>query len=154
MAGKRGLLAAAILVLLVAVVVLPFVSQFREQALLDEAIEEAMPRAERVRSSEQALETKRALLDQLSEIDRGLPQHDAVLGELARLLPDTAYLQRLTIDGSEITMIGQAESSVAVVDLLSESPLFEDFEFVSRVTRDSRTGKERFQLKIKVKPPS
>ena len=148
------MVAAVIVALAVAVIALPFVHQSRELALLDEAIADARGRAERVRSAEQALDAKVTLLLTLSEIDRKLPQYDAVLAELARLLPDTAYLQRLTIKDAGINMIGQAESSVALVEMLSASAMFEGFEFVSRVTHDSRTGKERFQLKIDIKPLS
>jgi general secretion pathway protein L len=149
----RKVLALVIGVLLVAAVSLGFVGQQRELALLDDAIAGAMKRAERTRALDEKVERKAALLRRLADIDRRQPHHAAVMAELARILPDSAYLQRMTLDGSRVTVIGQAQSSVALVDALSESPWFRDVEFVSKVTRDARTGRERFQLRMEATTP-
>ena len=151
--AARKVLALVMGILLVAAVSLLFVGQQRELALLDDAIAGAMQRAESARALDETVEKKAALLRRLADVDRRQPHHAAVMAELARILPDSAYLQRMTLEGSRVTVIGQAESSVALVDALSESPWFRDVEFVSKVTRDTRTGRERFQLRMEATTP-
>ena len=151
--GARRLLAAAIAGLVVAALALPFVAQKREQALLDAALAEASARATKVRALGEAVEKKAALISELVVREERRVYLAPVLAELARLLPDSAYLQRLTVDGTEVRLVGTAESSIVLVDLLSASPWFSDVEFVSKVTRDSRTGRDRFQLKMEARTP-
>jgi general secretion pathway protein L len=151
--GARRLLAGAVAALMVAAVALPFVAQEREQSLLDAALAEASGRATKVRALGETVENKAALIGELVAREKSRVYLAPVMAELARLLPDSAYLQRLTVDGSEVRLVGTAESSIVLVDMLSASPWFSDVEFVSKVTRDSRTGRDRFQLKMEARTP-
>ena len=57
-------------------------------------------------------------------------------------------MQRLDYDGAVITITGEAEKSLELVDTLAASPLFADVEFSAPVRRNAITGRDRFQLVI------
>lgn len=144
----RRLTAVLVVILLVAAVSLPFIAQQRELELQDAALSAAMKKANNVRASADAIETRADLVRTLAAEADKQTYHAAVLAELARLLPDTAYLQRVTVKGNEVRVVGLADNSLALVDALSDSPWFRTVEFVSKVTRDTRSGKDRFQLRM------
>lgn len=146
----RQLLSVLVVILLVAAVSLPFVAQQRELELQDAALSAAMKKANSVRASADAIEGRAELVRTLAAEAGRQTYHAAVLAELARLLPDSAYLQRVTVDGNEVRVVGLADNSLALVDALSDSPWFTTVEFVSKVTRDTGSGKDRFQLRMEV----
>lgn len=76
----------------------------------------------------------------------GRPAAGATLAALSDLLPDGVWLTglRLTPDAIEIT--GYAADAAALVHLLEAAPAFAAPRFVSPVTREPGTGRERFSL--------
>ena len=70
------------------------------------------------------------------------------MNALARLIPDQAYVTRLQIRDGGIVLVGHADKASALIGVLERSPLFTSPRFQSPLTRDPRTGKERFQIAV------
>ena len=76
-----------------------------------------------------------------------------VLEELSRLLPDTVWLTDVRIEGDAVDIAGLAKSGAALPPLFVGSALFADAALTAPVTLDQREDKERFSLRIRIKPP-
>ena len=73
------------------------------------------------------------------------------LQTLTQLLPDDTVLQRLQIDGSRITLVGQTPDTAALVQKLGSQPGFKDVRAPTAATRTG-TGKEVFQIELTLQP--
>ena len=95
-------------------------------------------------------------LNALSEKYRALSVHLAggdltleVLQELVRVLPPDTWLSAVSLQEGAATITGFSGSASEILRLIEESPLFEDAEFASSVTRDE-AGRDRFTLRFGV----
>ena len=77
-----------------------------------------------------------------------------VLEELSRLLPDTVWLTDVRIEGDAVDIAGLAKAGAALPPLFVGSALFADAALTAPVTLDQREDKERFSLRIRIKPPA
>ncbi len=69
-----------------------------------------------------------------------------VLDELGRLLPDSTYLEKLSIEGTQILLIGQSSEASALVGQLEGSKLWRSPALTGALQPDPRTGRDRFTL--------
>lgn len=77
----------------------------------------------------------------------------AVLDELTRRLPTSAWLDMLTLDESGgLDIKGEAAKAAALVDTLSGSKILAEPKLQGVIQPDPATGKERFELVARVKP--
>ena len=93
-------------------------------------------------------------MDQLSRryqsLTSQLANRDYVLetvGELARILPPSAFLVSYSYQDGTITISGLAQSASEIQNLLESSPVFKGVEFSNSVTREP-AGKDRFTLRM------
>lgn len=71
----------------------------------------------------------------------------ALLADLTRRLPDSAWLERLSIDaGGQVGLQGQSQQAAGLLDVLKDSPLITGAAFQGAIQPDATTGKERFYL--------
>lgn len=127
----------------------------RQQAILDQLqpqLREARAAAEETRQLRQALE-------QAGEAARFMPRRLQartdllqVLEELTRLLPDDTWLRQVELDGPDLRLFGESGDAAALVPLLESSPMLAEVGFRSPVTKDPRSGSERFQLAMRLVP--
>ena len=76
----------------------------------------------------------------------------AVLDELTRRMPGTAWLDMLTLDDSGgLDIKGEAAKAAALVDTLGGSKLLGEPKLQGVIQPDPATGKERFELVARVK---
>ncbi len=92
-------------------------------------------------------------LNQLSAKNRALMAHFQnpdynleALRELARILPESAWLSSYEYQDGVISISGTAASSSEVQKQLEDSGWFKEVQFTSSVARDAK-GKDRFNLK-------
>ncbi|MBU6246365.1 MAG: PilN domain-containing protein [Xanthomonadaceae bacterium] len=79
----------------------------------------------------------------------------ALLDELTRRLPDSAWLERFSIDSNgHLGFQGQATQAARLVDALKDDPLIRDVGFQGSIQADPTTGKERFYLVANVRSPA
>ncbi len=86
----------------------------------------------------------------LSHKKQTLPPQVDVLRELTLILPNDTWLERLQIKGDSLQIIGQSAKASALIRLIEASPLFSSATFMSPVTTDPRTNKERFVLGARI----
>lgn len=98
------------------------------------------------REVDEALDAANFLAHQRAEA----PVTIQVLDELSRVLPDNFWLQQLQLRGNSMILMGFAEGSQALIELLNDSLLFDNTEFRGRVTVDTNTGEERFNAQSRV----
>ena len=77
-------------------------------------------------------------------------QYDDWLDRIASLTPDSVYFTRLGFDNDRLTVSGMALNAAEYQTILAESNAVADLIAPSAFTRDSRTGKERFTLTMRL----
>ena len=74
-----------------------------------------------------------------------------ILEELTRILPETAWITDLKIDGGTIDISGLAVSAAALVPILERSKVFVDATSTASLTLDPREEKERFSIRARIR---
>ncbi len=69
-----------------------------------------------------------------------------MLAELTRILPDDTYLDRLSLHAETAQMQGKSSNAQSLIELINDSPFFEDASFRGPTRLDNRSGKEIFDL--------
>jgi general secretion pathway protein L len=110
--------------------------------------------AERVLALEAEAAALRTRLAAAAELRGGRPPAAGVLEELARRLPDGAWLTELRLAGDALALVGfAAPRSDALLETLQAAPMFRDARFAAPVTRAAREGADRFQIGLRVVVP-
>jgi general secretion pathway protein L len=87
----------------------------------------------------------------------GRPTTVEVLDELSRRLPDTTYLEKLSIEDNRILLIGLSREASTLVRVLEGSPLWRSPALTGALQPDPRSGRDRFTLTAElavVQPPA
>lgn len=74
-----------------------------------------------------------------------------ILEELTRILPETAWITDLKIEGGMIDISGLAVSAAALVPMLERSKVFVDATSTASLTLDPREDKERFSIRARIR---
>ncbi|KQZ68119.1 fimbrial assembly protein [Rhodanobacter sp. Root561] len=78
----------------------------------------------------------------------------SVLEDATARLPDSAWLERLSVDNTgQIGFQGQSQQAAKLLDTLKDSRLITDASFQGSIQPDPTTGKERFYLTARVNQP-
>lgn len=72
-----------------------------------------------------------------------------LLRDLTDILPDDTFVERLSINGVEMSLTVQSASAAKLVELFQASPRFSEPTLVGAVQPDARTGKDRATLNVK-----
>ncbi|WP_202839835.1 PilN domain-containing protein [Luteimonas saliphila] len=105
-----------------------------------------------VRQARSASLEKRQLLDLieggafLRATRAGKPTMVEVMDELARRLPDGTYLEKLSVEGDRVLLIGLSSEASALVGRLQGSPLWTSPALAGALQPDPRTRMDRFTL--------
>lgn len=70
--------------------------------------------------------------------------------ELTRLLPNTVWLQSMSMTENQVTVSGQAESAAGLLQTVGQSPCLEQPEFLSAVAKNNE-GRETFQIRMRLR---
>lgn len=150
----RANLILGLVCILLAVLVLSQWLANRRAALADMQDEVQAMRAKATQSEQLraqltgALAASKFLVKRKSENPSAL----AVLDDLTRRLPSTAWLDALTLDDSGgLDIKGEAAKAAALVDTLSSSRLLQEPKLQGVIQPDPATGKERFELVARVR---
>jgi general secretion pathway protein L len=73
------------------------------------------------------------------------------LEDLSRLMPDSAWLTELRIDGDTVEFSGLAKSAVDLLPLVERSAQFVDATLAAPLTFDPREDKERFSVRLRIR---
>lgn len=105
----------------------------------------------------EAHSTRRRLLDEeltatqdLENVKESRVKLTQLLAELTRLVPDSAFLVQLVVDGDSVQFYGLAENASTLITALEQSTVFHAPRFDSPVTMDNKAGREQFHLTAKI----
>ena len=151
--GRANFILGLVCILLVVLVLSQWLANRR--AALAEMQDEVQTMRAKATQSEQlraqltgALAASKFLVKRKSENPSAL----AVLDDLTRRLPATAWLDVLTLDDSGgLDIKGEAAKAAALVDTLGSSNLLQEPKLQGVIQPDPATGKERFELIARVR---
>ena len=95
---------------------------------------------------------KKQLVDQveglrfLQQTRSGRPSTVEVLDELTRRLPDSTYIERVSIEGDRIMIVGLSSEAPRLVERLQSSKLWHSMNLTGALMPDPAKGKDRFNL--------
>lgn len=115
---------------------------------LDQETGRLTPRLKQVRQAESAIQSTEQRLKFLSEAAAYPGQDLELLRELTRLLPLSAWVQRLDMTRNEVVLTGEFDQALELLKMLDASPLLRDSEFMAPPSR-TPNGKEVFQIRAK-----
>ncbi len=96
----------------------------------------------------QRLEDRRALALAVRAQEERLPR-TAILEELARVLPDSAWLVQLRLEEQELRVAGYAANASSLIAALEQSRLFEQVRFAAPILA-AEGGRQRFEIAMTV----
>lgn len=156
--GKLGqslqwLAGAALLLLLLAAMVLPVWLEGQAVESLQTRIKQLEKQNRAVDLQQSEIDALRAETQKLIDIKQQSPALLAVLNELSRLLNDETWLTHLHFSDNRMQIQGQSPAASALIGTLEGSEFFSDVSFVSPLTQDKTSGRERFQISMTVNTP-
>jgi general secretion pathway protein L len=69
-----------------------------------------------------------------------------ILNETTKIIPDDTWLSRFSINNNQLQIQGESSSASALIQSLESSDYFRNVQFKSPVTRNNRTGKDKFNI--------
>jgi general secretion pathway protein L len=119
---------------------------------LEAETEAAKDKALAVNSSLRAVEASLMEVAELRRLKTARPPVISIVGELTRLLPDSAWVTSLRIEGGALEVTIVAQSASELLPLLVRSPLFNAADLSAPVTYDPERRSERATVRMTLKP--
>jgi general secretion pathway protein L len=120
---------------------------------LREQVDRAALDARRVAAQRQQLQE---LVDGAAFLEGKRGAHASTVelwNELTRLLPDGTYLEKLSVEGSTLQLIGLSREASQLVSLLQDSPLWRKVNLTGVLQADGgAAGRDRFTLTAELQP--
>lgn len=127
----------------------------QRQAALSELRRQTAQIRAQAASVRQALDQSQVAITDLAQLQqlklRQTPMV-AVLEEVTRVLPNSVWLTELRVEGDIVDLSGLATSGATLLPLFQGSAIFADATLTAPVTFDQREDKERFSLRVRIKP--
>ncbi|HEX7049247.1 MAG TPA: PilN domain-containing protein [Longimicrobiales bacterium] len=105
-------------------------------------------------TAKRSVEDVRARLEAIGNADAERTDWIGLFAELARTLPDSAYLVSLAADSGRLRIEGSAASASSVVPALEGSPWFRDVALAAPVLLNERGAGERFTITLDFEAPA
>jgi general secretion pathway protein L len=116
---------------------------------IEAEVEARRVEARRTAQLRKTLEEAAGAANFLFEHKTNRPTTIELLRDLTDILPDDTFLERLTINGSDLSLTVQSASAAKLIELFQTSPQFTDATLLGAVQPDSRTGKDRATLTVR-----
>ena len=144
-----------ILVLLLACAVLVWPVWQEGQAVdsLKARIKQLQKQNQIVDAQQSEIDAIHAETQKLIDIKSSSPALLAVLNELSHLLNDETWLTHMHFADNQLQIQGQSPAASTLISTLEASDFFSSVSFVSPLTQDKTTGRERFQISMTVTAP-
>lgn len=107
-----------------------------------------------VEAQQLEIDALHAETQKLIDVKQQSPALLAVLNELSTLLNDETWLTHLQYSDKHLQIQGQSPAASALIGVLEASDYFSNVSFVSPLTQDKVTGRERFQISMDVAMPA
>jgi len=113
-------------------------------------VDDLRSEADQVMGLQRQLEDSLQAANFLAERRRRQPVAIQVLDEVSRLLPEDMWINQLQVRGNQLTMMGLADGSSRLIEIINASPLLDDAAFRGSINVDPATGKERFNAQASI----
>ena len=151
--SAHWLLGGLCFLLMLAVLVWPVWMEGRAVDSLKTRIKQLESQNRAVDAQQQEIDALHAETQKLIDIKHQTPALLPVLNELSNLLNDETWLTHLRFSGQHMQIQGQSPAASALIGVLERSEFFNDVSFVSPLTQDKTTGRERFQISMELSVP-
>ena len=149
-AGLAPTLAGLVLALAISAVAIAILRHESALEAVQEQTEAARSEAASVRQAVEASQSVSAQISAMEELLKARLPVARILEELTVILPDSAWVSDLRIDGDLVEFTGFAKSAASLVPLLEKSPLFSEASLTSPVVFDNQEDKERFSVRLRL----
>ncbi len=146
-ARLNWMLAGVVVAVLVAVMFQSLHLRGQERDRLQEEVAQLRIEAEQVIELQNQLEDALVAANFLADRRRRQPVIIQVLDEVSRILPQDMWLNQMQVRGDELQIMGLADASERLIEIVNESPLLDDAEFRGAINVDPNTGQERFNAR-------
>jgi len=117
---------------------------------LDQEAAELRAQAEQVLAMQRQLEDSLQAANFLADRRRRQPVVIQILDDVTRRLPDDIWINQLQIRGNELMLLGLADESQRLIEMLNQSELLDETEFRGSINVDPNTGQERFNVRATI----
>ena len=145
-----GALAAVVMALAVALSATAWFSLSHEMEKIDRQFEILRRQAQSAKLAADDVQAAVIRLDSVALRQRSEPLAIDIWAEVTRLLPDSAWLETLSIEHDAVSMTGRAEAAAELIAKFSTSRLLRDAAFAAPVVRDPLLNAERFSIKLRI----
>lgn len=149
-ARLNWMLAAGVVLVLALVMAQSLYLRERTVERLQQEVAALRSEADVVMGLQRQLEDSLTAANFLADRRRRQPIIIQVLDEISRILPDDIWLQQVQVQGDEILMMGLADGSQRLIELLNDSPMLDDAEFRGAINVDPTSGQERFNVRATI----
>jgi general secretion pathway protein L len=139
-----------LLALTVAVFVFPVWHEVRNVDSLKQQIKPLKKDIEFVQSGQQEIDQIVDETEQLNQVKENTPALLEIINTLSHLIKNDTWMTHLQFKQGRLQLQGQSPTAEALIGVLEASPLFSNVRFVSPLTKDKKTGFERFQISINI----
>ncbi|PPD35897.1 MAG: fimbrial assembly protein [Methylomonas sp.] len=149
----QWLMGIVVLVLTCAVLVWPVWQESQAVDNLKARIKQLEKQNRIVDEQQSEIDAVHAETQKLIDIKTQSPALLAVLNELSHLLNDETWLTHMHFADNQLQIQGQSPAASTLISTLEASDHFSNVSFVSPLTQDKTTGRERFQISMTVTAP-
>lgn len=132
----------------------PIAYKMRRVEQIDAALTQVRQHSAAQLQVREQLNTAQDAITFLTERRRTSPVALDVAEHLSQILPKHTWLERLTLDGSGLSIKGESAAALDLIDLLEGSPVLSEVKFKSPVTRSKDNSNDKFQIQAKVEVKS
>lgn len=152
--SAHWLMSVLLLSLLFGVLVLPVWMEGQAVESLKTRIRQLEKQNQVVDAQQTEIDALRTETQRLIDTKRQAPALLPVLNELSNLLNDDTWLTHMQFSGQHMQIQGQSPAASALIAALETSEFFSNVSFVSPLTQDKVTGRERFQIGMDITMPA
>lgn len=152
--ATHWLLNGLLLILSLAVLVWPVWQEGQAVETLKNQIKTLEKETRVIEEQQHEIDALRQQTQRLIDIKTQSPSLVAVLNELSSMLKDDTWLTHFQYTEKRLQIQGQSPAASSLIGLLEGSGFFSNVSFVSPLTQDKATGRERFQISMDVSVPA
>jgi len=148
---RRHLLLWVNLALLVLLLAFPHVYIKNRYAHFEPVSDQELSRAKSIQAMKRQMETEAGVRARVIERLQQQPRVIELLDRLSKRLDKQAWLTDFLLEKDHLRIRGEADSATRVTDDLNAAGLFDDIRFVSSIVKSASSGKETFEITMKIK---
>jgi general secretion pathway protein L len=139
-------LCAAALAMLAAFIWFAFDQQHTEIATIQTASDQMRSKAVQIRQSIEQAQKQDARVAKLIQLRADAPRLVAVWNNLARIMPETAWISTFALNGRTISLDGEAADAEGLLKLIEASQFYKNVRFTAPVTKNPGADRSHYSI--------